>query len=141
VTTDPKRSVEYYVDRRGKAPAAEFLEGLPPKDRAALLRTIRLLKEFGRNLREPHAKPVKWGKKKGLWELRGRAGRLFYFAYKDGRFIILHGYRKKTKKTPSREIRTAWGRWDEFLAQEDEWRAESKEWRKEKQDGRKNHSV
>ncbi|MHB0858090.1 MAG: type II toxin-antitoxin system RelE/ParE family toxin [Anaerolineae bacterium] len=93
--------VEYYEDARGRAPALEFLDSLSPGDKAALVRVIDLLEEFGVSLRAPYAKPIE----SDLWELRGGAGRLFYVAVRDRRFIILHGYRKKTRKAPLKRLR------------------------------------
>jgi len=49
-------------------PAVDFLDEMPDKLRAKVLRSIGLLKEFGPMLREPHAKRVPdWP---GLFELR-----------------------------------------------------------------------
>jgi len=41
--------------------------------------------------------------------------RLFYFLYLDGKFVILHGFRKQTMKTPEKEIGTAMRRMNELL--------------------------
>ena len=106
-------SVEFYIDARGRTPALEFMRSLPSRDRAALLRAIDLLEEFGTALGLPHARPIE-----GLWELRGGSGRLFYFAHTGRRLVILHGYRKKSQKAPQREIRMAQRRWADFLERE-----------------------
>lgn len=107
-------TVQFYEDVRGVAPALEFLESLSLKDRAALARTIDLLEEVGVGLRSPHAEPVDGD----IWELKGGPGRVFYFAYRDRRFILLHGYRKKTRKAPRKEIETARRRLADFLERE-----------------------
>jgi len=58
-----------------------------------------------------------------LWELRIRAGRkgyrIIYFAYVGQRFITLHGFLKKTQKTPRRELEIAEGRMADFLMREE----------------------
>jgi phage-related protein len=59
----------------------------------------------------PHAKQVH-GK---LWELRPGGIRLFYFAYINNQFVILHGYRKQSQKAPNREIEIAMRRMQEIL--------------------------
>ena len=59
----------------------------------------------------PHARPVQ-GK---LWELRPGGIRLFYFAFIDHQFVILHGYRKQGMKAPEREIMVALRRMKELL--------------------------
>jgi len=40
---------------------------------------------------------------------------LLYFACIGRRFVILHGFRKQTRKTPAREIETAERRMADFL--------------------------
>ena len=34
-------------------------------------------------------------------------GRIFYFIWRDNKLVLLHGFTKKTQKTPPREIQTA----------------------------------
>ncbi len=66
----------------------------------------------------PYARHLK-GK---LWELRISSGRLtyrvLYFARAGRRFVLLHIFRKKTQKTPRREIDTALRRMAELLDEE-----------------------
>ncbi|VAX20562.1 hypothetical protein MNBD_NITROSPINAE04-2592 [hydrothermal vent metagenome] len=69
------------------------------------------------NVREPYVKPIKGYKK--LFELRakGKSGiaRVFYFTFKERKIILLHGFVKKTDKTPAREIETAAKRMKEAM--------------------------
>ncbi len=65
-------SVEFYRDVRGRVPVREFLEELPKKERAQMLRVITLLAEFGNLLGLPHVRPME----QGLWELRAGPGRV-----------------------------------------------------------------
>jgi len=83
-------------------------------DQAKIRNGLRLLREFGINLGLPHAKPIQ-GK---LWELRPGGIRLFYFAFIDQQFVILHGYRKQSNKAPVKEITIAL-RWLNELLDED----------------------
>jgi len=103
-------SILFYKDHRGKCPPLDFIEGLPVMEQAKIRNTLRLLQEFGTSLGMPHAKPIQ-GK---LWELRPGGTRLFYFAYIEKQFIILHGYRKQSQKAPSREIEIALRRMEEL---------------------------
>ena len=103
--------IVFYRDRRGKCPPLEFMEELPVIERAKIRNALRLLQEFGTNLAMPHAKPVQ-GK---LWELRPGGIRLFYFAYIERQFVILHGYRKQSQKAPDREIEIALRRMEELM--------------------------
>ena len=64
----------------------------------------------------PSARPIK-GK---LWELRARTSggtyRVIYFAYVGRRFVLLHGFVKKTQRTPRREIRIAEQRMVDYVS-------------------------
>jgi phage-related protein len=93
----------FYEDRRGKSPVLEFIDALASKDRVKVNNIFRLLEEFGTNLDLPHARRIE-GR---LWELRPGGNRLFYFLHKERKFIILHGFRKQSMKTPEKEIATA----------------------------------
>jgi phage-related protein len=104
-------SVEFYVTAGGKAPAKEFIDGLPARERAKVARALEWLRDYGQDLGMPHARPIE-GK---LWELRAGAGRLFYFVYTGRRIILLHGYLKKSQRSPRREIEVALRRMADFL--------------------------
>jgi phage-related protein len=104
-------SIVFYKDHRGKCPPLEFIENLPVMEQAKIRNALRLLQEFGTNLSMPHAKPIQ-GK---LWELRPGGIRLFYFAYIEHQFVILHGYRKQSQKAPVDEIAIALRRMQELL--------------------------
>ncbi len=107
-------TIVFYEDHRGKCPPLEFIADLPVMEQAKVRNAIRLLREFGVGVDMPHAKRIK-GK---LWELRPGGVRLFYFAYLDHQFVILHGYRKQTMKAPEREIEIALRRMEELLLDE-----------------------
>lgn len=100
--------VEFYQKENGEVPVKDFLESLPVKLRAKTFREIELLKDHGLDLREPHTKSIKGKDNKGIYELRVKfstdIARVFYFAYTGSRFILLHGFVKKTNKTPSSEL-------------------------------------
>ena len=103
--------IVFYKDHRGKCPPLEFIEELPVMEQAKIRNPLRLLQEFGINLSMPHAKPMQ-GK---LWELRPGGIRIFYFAYIEQQFVILHGYRKQSQKAPDREIEIAMRRMQELM--------------------------
>jgi len=42
-----------------------------------------------------------------LWELRPGDNRLFNFLYLERKFVILHGFRKQSMKTPEKDLATA----------------------------------
>ncbi len=101
-------------------PAVDFLDEMPDKLRAKVLRSIGLLKEFGPMLREPHAKRVPdWP---GLFELRVDLGRLacrmFYFWHRLSFYVMTSGYMKKSMKLDRRELNRAASLMKRFLDDE-----------------------
>lgn len=107
-------TVDFYLDARGRNPVLEFIDSLPKREQAKVFRVLTLLQEYGPLLSMPHVRPIE----RGLWELRGGAGRIFYFAYTGRRFILLHGYLKKTQEAPRREIEAAQRRMADFMERE-----------------------
>jgi phage-related protein len=54
----------------------------------------------------------------GIWELRPGNNRIFFFfCDEDGNYVLLHQFRKKSQKTPQREIRKAESEREEYLQQ------------------------
>ena len=107
-------TIEYYRDSEDKEPAKQFIDSLPEKARAQVIRKIELLGKYGVLLKEPYARHIR-GK---IWELRIMAGkgyiRVFYFSYTGRRLILLHAFLKKTDKTPPAEIDVAEKRMQDF---------------------------
>lgn len=103
-----KYEVVFFRKDNGNIPVLEFLLTLNPKMRAKAYREIELLRKHGTDLREPYVKPVKGHKNKGIYELRVKFSsditRIFYFTYGGNVFVLLHGFTKKTNKTPEDEI-------------------------------------
>ena len=108
------REVELYSTADGDEPVADFLNSLPPKHQAKAFHEIDLLAEFGNALKEPYVKHIKGD----IWELRIRfssdISRIFYFTWQADIIVLLHGFVKKTQKTPPWEIETAQKRMEDF---------------------------
>jgi Phage-related protein len=100
-------TIELYKTSAGKEIVAEFLDSLPKKIKAKAFWEIELLSIHGTVLREPYVKHIDGG----LWELRIKfasdIARVFYFYPLASKIVLLHGFIKKTDKTPKREIETA----------------------------------
>ena len=103
--------LEFYQKEDGEIPVEKFLLSLTPKLRAKAYSEILLLKKLGINIREPFSTAIKGERYKGLFELRVKFSsdntRIFYFLYEKNTFILLHGFVKKTNKTPERELEKA----------------------------------
>jgi len=112
MTTRPaKWTVEFYTDVRGRSPVEEFINGLPVTQQQAVARVLLLLEEFGVNLGPPYVKHIEGG----IWELRPKPNRLLYFAHTGCRFIVLHAFRKTSRKTQRKDIAIAERRMARFL--------------------------
>ncbi|MDP6651093.1 MAG: type II toxin-antitoxin system RelE/ParE family toxin, partial [Gammaproteobacteria bacterium] len=94
----------------------EFALGLPPGLSAKYFRLSELLIEFGSNLGMSHTKALP----RGFFELRlkGTEGiaRIFYSTLVGKRIVMLHGFVKKTPKTPTRELQKTERRYREVQA-------------------------
>ena len=106
--------VNWHVDVLNQSVVGE-IDALPPDMRAKLDHIVRMIEELGlHQVREPYIKALR-GK---LWEIRikGRDGiaRAIYVTVKERRIVILHAFRKKTRKTPEAAIRTALSRMKEL---------------------------
>ena len=83
----------------------QFIDAQPDKVQAEYLKIVEQLEQDGR-LMEPFGKKLD----KGLFEMRIRRGgqvRILYF-YQDKEYVVgIHGFIKKTQKTPQKEIKQA----------------------------------
>ena len=84
-----------------------FVLGLPQGLLARYLHLTDMMLEFGADLGMPHTRAMG----DGLFELRvkGEEGiaRVFYCTRVGKRIVMLHGFIKKSEKTPSQELRLA----------------------------------
>jgi phage-related protein len=112
--------VVFYEDHAGCKPVKDFLDALPTPDRVSVTRNMKLLEEFGLDVGAPIVRPVSDRRK--LWELRIKATsgaiRIFYFAHTSQCFVMLHGFIKKSRKTPPRELDIAENRMHDILNRE-----------------------
>ena len=97
--------VSFYAELSGKEPVKEWLSDLEKKDRKIIGEDIKRV-QFGWPLGMPLVKPL--GKK--LWEVRStlntRIARVIFTVY-FGHMILLHGFIKKTQKTPPGDLELA----------------------------------
>lgn len=104
-----KWTIEYYNQA-----VQDWINQMPVGIRASFARLTSLLVEFGSDLRLPHSRAMG----KGLFELRPKGaegiGRVFYCMQLGRRIVILHGFIKKTEKTPAKELNIALARMREI---------------------------
>ena len=101
--------VRFYRKKDGESPVEEYIKKLAAqkgKDARINLGKIRdyikILEEHGTRAGEPFIKKV--DDKENIWELRPLGNRIFFVAWIENTFVLLHAFRKKTQKTPQRQI-------------------------------------
>lgn len=103
---DKLSAIYYFVDKNGKSPVKEFIASLPLKDQAKVYAYIRELKKQGNNLRRPMADYLKGG----IYELRPKDNRIFYFFYLRDSVVLVHAIKKRTSEIPENELRLCFKR-------------------------------
>jgi len=109
-------TIDYFETASNKSPVKDFIDKLPVKSQTKAYNTLELLAEFGLTLGLPHAKKISGTP---LWELRilgEKSSRFFYIAKTGRSFLLLHGFTKKSQKTPLKEIKTALARLKSFTS-------------------------
>lgn len=108
-------TVIYYTTVQGENPISKFLDSLSGKQQAKILRIFRSIKDYGLQSVLPHVKKLTGTP---LWEIRilGKDNlRIIYVIPYLKTVLVLHGFIKKTQKTPKKEIKTALNRYYQGL--------------------------
>jgi len=104
--------VHFYEDKQGRKPIKELLDTLKVQATTSknariqhekILTYIRSLRLHGTRIGEPVVKHIG----DDIWELRPLSHRILFFYWKGNKFILLHHFVKKTRKTPPKEIEQA----------------------------------
>ena len=114
-----KTSVVFYRTKSGAEVVLNWLRGLGELDRAAIGQDLMRVQ-----YRWPVGMPFCRSLGKGLWEVRvdlpsKRIARLI-FSPRDEKLVVLHGFVKKTQKTPHADLELARKRDGEFSVGNDE---------------------
>jgi phage-related protein len=105
--------VLFYRTEAGREPVREWLKELDPEERKAIGTDLLRVQE-----QWPIGMPVCRGLGKGLWEVRtdlssNRTARVLFFV-DDDRIGVVHGFIKKTRKTPKDDVELALKRMKEM---------------------------
>jgi phage-related protein len=97
----------FYRTEAGGEPVREWLKGLSPEDRKTIGEDIKTV-EFGWPIGMPVCKPLGGG----IYEVRSslaqnRIARVLFYIDRRGRMILLHGFMRKTQKTPREDLELA----------------------------------
>lgn len=110
--------VVFYKDARGNSPVENLIKELDSKaktskmDRIALKQIrlhIDMLEKLG--TRAGEVKYIEGD----IWELRPSKNRVMMFAWQGNTFVLLSWFRKKTNKTPKREIDKAYKHMNDWI--------------------------
>ncbi|MBN2801946.1 MAG: type II toxin-antitoxin system RelE/ParE family toxin [Deltaproteobacteria bacterium] len=110
MVSEEKKLRAYFVKTEsGREPVKDWLKRLHKNDRGIVGTDIKTV-EYGWPIGMPTCKSLG----KGLWEIRsnisdGRIARVIFYIHED-KIILLHGFIKKTQKTPKGEIEIALNR-------------------------------
>lgn len=103
--------IKIYETQSGKRPVEKYIEKLLKQHKeeevCEIHAYLKKLEEFGYDINEKFKKQAIKHLREDIYELRPSATRIFFFYFKDGEFIILHGYEKKQNKTDPNEINKA----------------------------------
>lgn len=113
--------IEFYSTADGTSELWDFLvvlqqKALTNKDariqHKQIAQYIQLLQDHGTRLGENITKNVD----EDIWELRPGNNRVLFFFHRNNTYVLLHHFRKKTQKTPRREIERAKAERDDWIA-------------------------
>lgn len=94
----------FFRTEAGGEPVRDWLKGLSPEDRKCIGEDIKTV-EFGWPIGMPVCRPLG----DGIYEVRtslaqNRIGRVLFYIDKKSRMVLLHGFIKKTRKTPDEDL-------------------------------------
>lgn len=102
----------FYKDKNNHSDIVEMLDDLQEQantnkdariNREKILSYMAALAEYGTRIGKPIVKHIDGN----IWELRPLSNRIFFFYWKDNKFVLLHHYIKKSQKAPTKEINKA----------------------------------
>ena len=105
MVTERPVSVQFFRLDSGREPVREWLKGMRREHRKTIGEDVKTL-QFGWPIGMPLARKMD----ERLWELRSNLGpdtaRMFFTIY-ESNIVLLHGFIKKSRKTPANELALA----------------------------------
>lgn len=105
--------VKFFQTSRGDYPVKDFIEEQDKSTGAKIASSIELLKTSGPFLKPPYIKKLH----DKLYELRvsGKVSARILYTIKNGEYYLLHAFKKKSQKTPLKELKVAIDRMKEVI--------------------------
>ncbi len=117
-------NIIFYKDKRGNELVKEYIQSLFVKDnkdniikRGKIRDYLETLQEYGTRAGEPYVKHLDGE----IWELKPLRDRILFFAYINNTIVLLSHFKKKTQKTPKREIEKAKKYMKDFIERMEEY--------------------
>lgn len=110
-----KWKIVYYISSNGENPVSDFLDTLQQQTQSKVLRIFHNIEEYGLQSVIPHIKKLSGTP---FWEIRilGQDSiRIIYVVAMEFQILVLHGFIKKTQKTPLKELEIANKRYQKIL--------------------------
>lgn len=112
-----KYQVYYYISNSGDNPIKDFIDSLSEKQQVKILRIFQYIEDYGLPAVLPHIKKLQGIP---LWEIRilGKDNiRVIYAVPLQNYVLLLHGFLKKSQKSPRKELTIALKRYDAWLSE------------------------
>ena len=90
----------YFIDKKGNRPVKQFIASLTVKEQAKVFAYLNELLKQGNNLQRPMADYLCHG----IYELRTKNNRIFYFFFLRDIAVLLHAITKKTDRIPDSDL-------------------------------------
>lgn len=107
--------VTYYISPSGDNSVSDFLDTLEQNSQSKILRVLHNIQEYGLDSVIPHIKKLSGTR---FWEIRilgHNSIRVIYVVPAKFQILVLHGFKKKTQKTPLKELEIASKRYHEYI--------------------------
>lgn len=99
-----KYQILYYISPASQNPVSVFLDSLSPKQQSKIVRVLKNIHEYGLESVTNHTRKLSGTP---LWEIRILGSdniRVIYAIPIQNIVLLLHGFVKKSQKTPQKEI-------------------------------------
>lgn len=95
--------IEFFQSARGDCPVEEFINEQELSTQTKIAHHIKLLLEYGPFLKDPYTKKID----NKLYELRipGKIAVRIFYTKLNSKYYLIHAFKKKTQKTPRKEIK------------------------------------
>lgn len=105
--------VLFFQTARDDSPVEDFIKEQDEATYAKVLRSILLLTNSGPFLKPPYIKKLQ----AKLYELRisGKVAIRIFYTIANNEYYLLHAFKKKSQKTPSKELKVALDRMKELV--------------------------